>query len=65
MPQLHCLDLFTKIGGFHLAAQRNGHINTICTSEIDSYNVKFIERNLLLDNAGDIQNVAVPASPSS
>ncbi|ELA9367441.1 DNA cytosine methyltransferase [Vibrio parahaemolyticus] len=62
MNTLHCLDLFTGIGGFHLAAQRNGHIKTICTSEIDTYNVAFIDRNLGLDNAGDVSNVAVPLS---
>ncbi|MEZ8028359.1 DNA cytosine methyltransferase [Enterovibrio norvegicus] len=60
--RLNNLDLFTGIGGWHLAAERNGHIETICTSEIDPYKVKFIDRNLGLDNAGSIINVAVPAA---
>lgn len=56
---LNCLDLHTGIGGFHVAAQRNGRINTILASEIDPYNNKLIDQNLNIDNAGDINNLAL------
>jgi DNA (cytosine-5)-methyltransferase 1 len=51
---LYHLDCFTGIGGFHLAAERNG-METICAMEIDPYNRKLIDRNLDLDNCGDIR----------
>ena len=57
--ELHTLDLFTGMGGFHVAAQRNGYITNIAASEIDNYNIKFIDRNLNLENAGDITNIAI------
>lgn len=60
MNKLKLLDLFTGIGGFHLAGKRNGNIETICTSETDPFNIKFIDQNMGLDNAGDISSVAVP-----
>lgn len=60
MNNLKMLDLCTGIGGFHVAAKRNGLIETIATSEIDPFNVKFIERNLNLDNAGDASLIAIP-----
>lgn len=52
------LDLFTGIGGFHIAAQRCG-FKTIMTSEIDPFNKKLIDQNLGLDNCGDIRFAAV------
>ncbi|WP_432782873.1 DNA cytosine methyltransferase [Vibrio parahaemolyticus] len=60
MRPMKMLELCTGIGGFHLAGKMNGNIETICTSEIDSYNVKFIDRNLKLDNAGDATHIAIP-----
>lgn len=59
MKKLSMIDCFTGIGGFHLAGMRNGAIQTICTSEIDAYNVRLINQNLNLDNAGDINYVVV------
>lgn len=53
------VDLFTGLAGFTLAGHRTGKIETIFTSEIDSYNVKFIAQNLELENAGDINFVCV------
>jgi len=53
------LDLFTGLGGFVLAAKRAGNIETIFTSEIDTFNIKLIEQNLELENAGDINHVCV------
>ena len=57
--RMNLLDLCTGIGGFDLAARLNGYIDTICTAEIDPYNVKLIERNLNLPNAGDINNICI------
>lgn len=53
MSKLYHLDCFTGIGGFHLAAKRCG-FETIMASEIDPFNIKLIDRNLGLDNCGDI-----------
>jgi DNA (cytosine-5)-methyltransferase 1 len=57
--RLVSLDLFTGIGGFHLAAQRNGLIYTLMASEIDGFNCKHIYHNLGLENAGSVCDVAV------
>lgn len=59
MRTLKQLDFFTGIAGFHVAATRNGRIETLCTSEIDPFNAKLIDRNLNLENAGDICNIAI------
>jgi len=53
------IDLFTGIGAFSLAGKRNGNFNTIFCSENENYNVKFIERNLELDNCGNIEYAVV------
>ena len=53
------LDCFTGIGGFTVAAERCG-IETICAMEIDPYNRKLIDRNLDLDNCGDIALAVIP-----
>lgn len=59
-PLTH-LDCFTGIGGFHIAAERCG-IETICAMEIDTYNRKLIDRNLDLDNCGDVKLAVIPRS---
>ena len=56
---LNALDLHTGIGGFHVAAKRNGKINTFMCSEIDPFNNKLIDSKLNLDNAGDICSFAL------
>jgi len=56
---LYNLDLFTGIATFHEAGRRNGGIQTLCCSEIDKYNIEFINKKLLLENAGDIAQVAI------
>ena len=59
MRTLKMLDVCCGIGGFTYAAKQVGNIETICTSETDSYNVKFIDRNLQLDNCGDASLIGV------
>lgn len=54
MQKLKLLDLFTGLAGFSLAADKTGMIETIMCAETDSYNAKLIDRNLGLDNAGDV-----------
>jgi site-specific DNA-cytosine methylase len=61
MKALNHLDLFTGLGGFVLAAKRAGNIETIFTSEIDTFDIKLIEQNLDIENAGDINHVCVSA----
>jgi site-specific DNA-cytosine methylase len=56
---MHHLDLFTGIGGFHLAAMRCG-FHTLCASEMDPYNCELIDRNLGLDNCGNIELAVIP-----
>lgn len=56
MKRLKMIDLFTGIGGFTLAGERTGMIDTIMCAETDSYNKKLIDQNLSLDNAGDISH---------
>lgn len=56
---LNALDLHTGIGGFHVAAQRNGKIKTIMCSEVDPFNNKLIDSKLDLENAGDICSMAL------
>lgn len=48
------LDCFTGIGGFHISGKALG-INTITASEVDGFNCKHIDKNLRIDNAGDIR----------
>lgn len=62
MRPLKMLDVCCGIGGFTYAAKVNGNIETICASETDTYNVKFIDRNLQLDNCGDASLIAVSES---
>ena len=59
MKKLYTIDLFAGILGFHLAATRNGHIETICTSEIDPYCNRLISEKFNLDNAGAIETVSI------
>jgi len=51
VPSLTKLDLFTGLGGFVVACNEVG-IETIFTSEIDTYNVKLINQKLGLENGG-------------
>lgn len=65
MNKLPLLELCTGIGGFHLAAEQNGLIETICTAEIDPYNCKLIDRNFNLDNCGDVSEIGLPRASHS
>jgi site-specific DNA-cytosine methylase len=57
--KLKHIDLFTGLGGFVLAGQRTGGIETIFTCENDNYNKKLIDINMGLDNAGDINEAVI------
>ncbi|ODM56024.1 DNA cytosine methyltransferase [Vibrio harveyi] len=59
---LKMMDLFTGIAGFTRAGEMTGKIDSILGSEIDSFNVKFLDQKIGLDNCGDISNLAVPLS---
>ena len=59
VKKLKMMDLFTGLGGFHIAAERNGRIETFMKSEIDSFNIKLIDQKLNLCNAADISNLGI------